>query len=267
MRSFYHPAFKRQRILEWYDWLAQLSADRDDWTMMNYGLVWSVERDGPLPPRLPEHLAERLSAQLYYKVATLDGPIADKDVLEVGSGRGGGANFLFPRLNPSAYVGLDRAPSAVALANARHAQPGLRYVVGDAEQLPFDPGSFDAVINVESCHAYGSSARFLREVRRVLRPGGAFLFCDFWPAAEVADLWAEMEAAGLVIEHAADITSEVLAALDERAPLLDQEMRAAVPADKLDAFRAFCVMPGTLPYAAFKTRSELYVLCRARAPA
>jgi ubiquinone/menaquinone biosynthesis C-methylase UbiE len=45
-------------------------------------------------------------------------------------------------------------------------------VHGDAENLPFPQVSFDAVINVESAHCYGSIERFLAEVHRVLRPGG-----------------------------------------------------------------------------------------------
>jgi fatty-acid O-methyltransferase len=55
----------------------------------------------------------------------------------------------------------------------RHAEgSAVELVHGDAENLPFPQVSFDAVINVESAHCYGSIERFLAEVHRVLRPGG-----------------------------------------------------------------------------------------------
>ena len=49
----------------------------------------------------------------------------------------------------------------------------------DAEKLPFDDESFDAIINVESSHCYPHIDSFLSEVRRVLAPGGCFGIVDF----------------------------------------------------------------------------------------
>ncbi|QDU31359.1 Phthiotriol/phenolphthiotriol dimycocerosates methyltransferase [Anatilimnocola aggregata] len=55
---------------------------------------------------------------------------------------------------------------------------GLSFVVGDAENLPFEDDTFDAVVNVESSHCYRSDPAFLAQVRRVLRTGGHVLFAD-----------------------------------------------------------------------------------------
>src|SRR6185312_5324631 len=60
-----------------------------------------------------------------------------------------------------------------------HQVEGLAFVQGDAEQLPFADGAFDAVINIEASHCYPHFSRFLDEVARVLRPGGHFLYADF----------------------------------------------------------------------------------------
>ena len=49
---------------------------------------------------------------------------------------------------------------------------------GNAIDLPFSDSSFDAVISIEASHRYPSFETFLREVRRVLRPGGHFMFAD-----------------------------------------------------------------------------------------
>ena len=55
---------------------------------------------------------------------------------------------------------------------------------GDAESLPFGDEMFDAVVNVESSHCYGSTPAFLAQVKRVLRCGGHFLFADLLDRSE-----------------------------------------------------------------------------------
>ena len=70
-------------------------------------------------------------------------------VLDVAAGTGGSALFLAERFGCE-VVGIDYSRESVALANAAAAEAGLagrvRFELGDAEQLPFDNGSFDAVI-------------------------------------------------------------------------------------------------------------------------
>jgi ubiquinone/menaquinone biosynthesis C-methylase UbiE len=65
--------------------------------------------------------------------------------------------------------------------------PGLDFVQGDAENLPFPDESFDAVLNVEASHANPRFPRFIAEVARVLRPGGHFLYADMRGYQEISD--------------------------------------------------------------------------------
>src|SRR5260370_28922055 len=102
------------------------------------------------------------------------------DVLEIGSGRGGGAAYLARRLAPRQLVGLDISAAATALARRRHGSaPPLEYRQGDAEALPFGVETFDLVLNVESAHCYASIPPFLAQVQRLLRPGVALLLPRF----------------------------------------------------------------------------------------
>jgi ubiquinone/menaquinone biosynthesis C-methylase UbiE len=114
-----------------------------------------------------------------YHYLALHTDLKNKQVLEVGSGRGGGARYLAENFQPKQYIGLDLAQSAVDLANKIHQLPNLKYIQGSAEKLPFPPASQDVVINVESCHSYGRVDIFLSEVERVLKPGGYLLLVDF----------------------------------------------------------------------------------------
>ena len=182
------------------------------WTFMNYGYRPPDGEAAPLRLEVTEE-ADRSFIQLYDAVAR-GAPLAGRDVLEVGCGRGGGAAYVARTLDPRRVVAVDLSPRAIALCRRRFPQPRLRFEVGDAERLPFGEGSFDVVLNVESSHCYGHFDRFLREVHRVLRPDGHFLYADFRPRGEVPAWRAALQAAGLTVTTERDLRPGVVAALD-----------------------------------------------------
>lgn len=120
---------------------------------------------------------DRYPIQLYHRLATEADP-GGKKVLEVSCGHGGGASYLTRTFGPASYTGLDLNPAGIAFCEKRHHLPGLEFVRGDAENLPFPDESFDVVINVEASHSYPHFPVFLNEVARVLRPEGRFLYTD-----------------------------------------------------------------------------------------
>jgi SAM-dependent methyltransferase len=80
-------------------------------------------------------------------------------------------------------VGLDFAPAMIA--EARRRWPAVAFREGDAESLPFDAGSFDAVVmNFGLLHLARPDAA-LADAHRVLRPGGRYAF-TVWAAPERA---------------------------------------------------------------------------------
>ncbi len=60
-----------------------------------------------------------------------------------------------------------------------YTNPGLSFETGDAQAMPFADASFDIVFNVESSLNYPDFDAYLREVDRVLKPGGRFLIADY----------------------------------------------------------------------------------------
>src|SRR6202012_3533303 len=159
-----------------------------DVVFLNYG----YEEDPPMSlPLTASDEPNRASIQLYYRTAT-QVDLSGKRVLEVGCGHGGGASYLMRTLHPASYTGLDLKPVGIAFCRKRHNLPGLDFVQGDAENLPFPDQSFDAVINIESSHCYPRFPRFLAEVARVLRPGGHFLYADLRAGARIGDWEAEL---------------------------------------------------------------------------
>jgi ubiquinone/menaquinone biosynthesis C-methylase UbiE len=103
------------------------------------------------------------------------------DVLEIGCGRGIALPVLSERVMPMSLVGIDIDPARVALAEERVVAAGIdaRVIEGDARRMPFQSESVDVVIDFGTCyHVSGGMAgsrAALREVERVLRPGGWFV--------------------------------------------------------------------------------------------
>jgi SAM-dependent methyltransferase len=114
--------------------------------------------------------------------AGLLGPVAGQAVLEVGCGAASCSRWLATQ--GARPVALD--VSAGMLRHAREANArsgvGVPLVLADAGRLPFDDGSFDL-----ACSAFGAvpfvadSAAVMREVYRVLRPGGRWVFATTHP--------------------------------------------------------------------------------------
>jgi ubiquinone/menaquinone biosynthesis C-methylase UbiE len=182
----YSPPVSRLAQHLWYPISTRLMAS-DELVFMN----WAYEEDPPMAlPLEPSDQHNRFFIQLYSGVAT-QVDLTGKQVLEVGCGHGGGASYLVRTLRPASYTGLDLNSAGIDFCRKRHELPGLDFVQGNAEDLPFAAESFDTVLNVESSHLYARFPRFLAEVARVLRPGGYFLYTD----VRKRDLVAEWEAA------------------------------------------------------------------------
>ena len=186
--------------------------------------------------------------------------------MEVSCGHGGGAGYVTRYLHPKRMVGVDQNPKAIEFCRRHHSVEGLSFVQGDAEALQFDDHSIDAVINVEASHCYGDMAQFLREVFRLLRPGGYFLFADFRPQTGKEVLLAQLAQSGLDIIKQADITENVLKALaandHEKSTLIQQ----VVPKILRVPFKQFAGVKGSKIYRAFEAGNMVYLSYVLRKP-
>jgi ubiquinone/menaquinone biosynthesis C-methylase UbiE len=98
-----------------------------------------------------------------------------KKVLEVGVGAG--TDFVNWVRNGAEATGIDLTEQGVLLTRERLELEGLRAEVrqGDAENLPFPDASFDIVYSYGVLHHSPDTAKAIREVHRVLKPGGTAL--------------------------------------------------------------------------------------------
>ena len=256
---------RRRTYRLFYDRLARRSSDVDSWTTMNYGYASLEECEGHTIDLDPLDEEERYCLQLHDRVARdvdLDGRV----LVEVSSGRGGGASFLHRSRHPTCTIGVDIAPAAVRFCRSRHRIPGLTFEEGDAENLPLTDESADAVVNIEASFCYGSLGGFFAEVRRVLRPDGWFLFADLRLRHELPEFFSALEYSGLEVVEAEDITENVVRALE-----LDHARRADLIAENSPrllrgAFGTFAGLMGSRMPVKLAQRSMVYLRIAARKP-
>ncbi len=128
-------------------------------------------------------------------------------VLDIGVGPGFLAAEMAAEVGAAGRVcGIDVSDSMLAIAAARDAGPDaatLELAQGSAEEIPYDDGSFDAVVTTQVLEYVPDVPLALAEIHRVLKPGGRVLILDTdWDS---------------LVWHAPDeeLMSRVLAAWDE----------------------------------------------------
>ncbi|HXG33097.1 MAG TPA: class I SAM-dependent methyltransferase [Bryobacteraceae bacterium] len=234
----------------WYDFVNRLDPEGEA-RFFNYGWIPPDEESDP-----PWTL-ERCQAALYSRVVAAS--LRGKDVLEVGCGRGGGAWWVWRRCAPRFLIGLDLSTGALHFCARNYRSRGLHFVQAAAGSLPFAAASFDAVVNVESSHAYPSLQDFAFEVARVLRPHGVLLFADFRKSSELDLLRRQLASPGLRLEQQEDLTEGVL-----RSLLVTDACKRALIARKAPWYaRAvledFAGVSGTPVYTGLRSGTLVYV--------
>lgn len=160
-------------------------------------------------------------AALYWHLATTPGKgesnpdmLRGKNVLEVASGRGGGARYLAEVAGPRSYLGVDIEEDEVELCRQRQkdrALPSLAFDCVGAAQLEdrFAAASFDVVLCVQSINVFKEPGRFIQGAKHVLKPGGLLILCDLLSFKALQDTLRHIEESGLVCKAALDASDAV----------------------------------------------------------
>ncbi|GGX91805.1 class I SAM-dependent methyltransferase [Streptomyces hiroshimensis] len=188
----------------------------------NLHIGWWDDEDPETDPK------DRLTDVLIGQVGLRPG----QHLLDVGCGKGRPALRL-AEASGGAVTGITVSAEQVADGTEAAAGAGLadrvRFALADVSELPYADGEFDAAWAVESLMYLGDRAAALREIARVLKPGGVFVLSDYVESAELdeewrkvllegftvgslptADQYAEMlTAAGLTVERNLDATAHL----------------------------------------------------------
>ncbi len=140
--------------------------------------------DGPRDTSTPEEATDRFTDLLTERLKIEPG----QRILDVGCGIGR------PALRIAAMTGADvlgitisaqQVEQAIALASAESLSDRVRFLCADGMAMPFEDASFDAVLAFESI-VHMDRATALREMGRVLKPGGRLVLTDTFRPGEEA---------------------------------------------------------------------------------
>lgn len=104
-----------------------------------------------------------------------------KRILDVATGT---ADFAIEtlKINPDEVIGIDISEGMLKKGREKLAEKGIskiRLMSGDSEDLSFEPGYFDAVIVAFGVRNFENLEKGLKEINRVLRPGGVAMILEF----------------------------------------------------------------------------------------
>ena len=99
--------------------------------------------------------------------------------LDLGCGTGEMMKMLLQSDDQRELYGIDLSEKMLSVAEGKLSGK-VQLVLGDSEHLPFVDNFFDVVYCNDSFHHYPDPENVIREVQRVLKPGGTFLIGDCW---------------------------------------------------------------------------------------
>jgi SAM-dependent methyltransferase len=115
-------------------------------------------------------------------------------VLDVGCGTGWLVRRIAPLVPAGLAAGLDVSDSMVRRADVLSAElPNVVFARGEVEAIPWDSGFFTKLLSVESAYYWPDPARGLREIFRVLSPGGsAWILINYYRDNPHCHQWGEL---------------------------------------------------------------------------
>ena len=144
-------------------------------------------------------------ARLFHRYRFAADYCRGKDVLEVACGTGQGLGYLKARAR--SVIGVDCTYSSLSAAQ-HHYRGRIPLLCADAQSLPFPGARFDAVVLLEAIYYLPSAEVFIREMHRLLRPGGVLVigtvnkdWLDFHPSPLSVKYFSVPELATVLHKH------------------------------------------------------------------
>ena len=114
-------------------------------------------------------------------------PSGGERILDVGAGNGKVANRVMKASGGAEVHAVD--PNEKRVESMKREFPAVRSSVASAESLPFADSYFDKVYSTMALHHFSALDRALREIARVLKPGGSFVVLEVEPGSKLGSLF------------------------------------------------------------------------------
>ena len=158
---------------------------------------------------------------------------------------------------------MDLSPKAIAFCRRTHTYPNTYFLEGNSQDLPLADAAVNIVTNLESSHCYPDIAAFYREVYRVLKPGGYFLYTDVLPVVRLDECMGFLRETGFHMERELDITRNVLLSCDD---ISSHHAKIFLKENHQGVMNNFLAVPNSPVYNHMRTGQYKYMLFKFRKP-
>lgn len=178
------PLSKKEQIISYYE---KAGRDYHTWSK-KYNMHFGYYEKGMNPFRR-ETMLEKLNEKVFNELAI--NIESNCDVADFGCGLGATVRYGAKKFPHAKFKGITLVPwqvtEAVALNDKHQLNGSIEIIEGDYCNTPFETESLDCVLAIESsCYANGENkADLLREIHRVLKPGGRFVIADGFVKKEI----------------------------------------------------------------------------------
>jgi len=164
------------------------------------------------------------------RLLAMTGPLDGKRALEIGCGQGFGMKIILEQFGAASVQGFDLDPKMVGRAQKRMRRYASRAAVsvGDATAIPAEDESIDAVFDFGVLHHVEIWEDAVREVARVLKPGGLFVFQEV--SKRALDSWIYRA----LFKHPEEnrfTVDDFVAALERHGIVVDDNLRSLLSGD------------------------------------
>ena len=245
-----------------YDALNWITRNDDELKTLNCGIV---------PPngfQLNEQLLNQALTQpgieLYNYVVQESGiDLTDKELLEIGCGRGGGTAHIADIYSPGHTHGIDFSNRSIQICRKCYPSKTLSLEVGEATDLPYSDDTFDAILSIETSHMIDDKHLFFSEAARVAKPGAVFMYLDFFYTKHssfhsIDKIEEAIDHSSWVIESKSDLTPHVFKSLTHSAPMREAMIHTKCPKILQRQVHEFCMTRPSSAYRAFQDGRTLY---------
>jgi SAM-dependent methyltransferase len=146
---------------------------------------------GSIPALYDRYLVPLLFVPYAKDLAARAAATGARRILEIAAGTGAVTERMLAAMPEAELVATDLNPAMLEVAAARIESPHVTFQAADAQALPFPDGAFDALVCQFGVMFFPDRIGAYREARRVLKPGGVFLF-NAWGRVEENGLTAAL---------------------------------------------------------------------------